>query len=98
MKRSYLISTALCLALTSPALAVENGDVLDTYVTIAAAKFEDSLITAQRLQAAVNALVADPSAEALQAAKTAWLAARVPYQQSEVYRFGNPIVDDWRAR
>jgi len=98
MKRSYLISTALCLALASPALAVENADVLDTYVTIAAAKFEDSLITAQRLQAAVNALVADPSAEALQAAKTAWLAARVPYQQSEVYRFGNPIVDDWEGK
>ncbi|MEX0311053.1 MAG: imelysin family protein, partial [Tateyamaria sp.] len=35
---------------------------------------------------------------ALQAAKAAWIAARVPYQQTEVYRFGNPIVDDWEGK
>lgn len=26
------------------------------------------------------------------------MAARVPYQQSEVFRFGNPIVDAWEGR
>ncbi len=98
MKRTYLTSTALLLALSTPAFAVERSDVLDTYADIAAAKYGDSLTTAQTLQAAVNALVADPSAEALQAAKGAWFAARVPYQQSEVYRFGNPIVDDWEGK
>ena len=41
--------------------------------------------TAQRLGAAVDALIAEPSAEALQAARAAWLAARVPYQQTEAY-------------
>lgn len=30
--------------------------------------------------------------------KQAWLAARVPYQQSEVFRFGNAIVDDWEGQ
>ena len=34
----------------------------------------------------------------MQAARTAWLAARVPYQQTEAYRFGNPIVDDWEGK
>ena len=29
---------------------------------------------------------------------SAWIAARVPYQQTEVYRFGNRIVDDWEGR
>jgi putative iron-regulated protein len=86
------------LALATPALAVENTDVLNTYADIAAAKFEDSLTSAQTLQAAVNALVANPSAEALEAAKAAWFAARVPYQQTEVYRFGNAIVDDWEGK
>lgn len=102
MKYTYLTSPstfgALLLALATPALAVEPSEVLDTYADIAAAKYSDSLTTAQTLQVAVNALVADPSAEALQTAKEAWLAARVPYQQTEVYRFGNPIVDDWEGK
>lgn len=98
MKYTYLTSTALLLALATPAFAVEPSEVLDTYADIAAAKYSDSLTTAQTLQVAVNALVADPSAEALQTAKEAWLAARVPYQQTEVYRFGNPIVDDWEGK
>jgi putative iron-regulated protein len=31
-------------------------------------------------------------------AREAWRAARIPYQQTEVYRFGNAIVDDWEGR
>lgn len=98
MTHRYLAPSVFLLALATPAFAVERSDVVDTYAAIAAAKYGDSLITAQTLQAAVNALVADPSAEALQAAKATWFAARVPYQQTEVYRFGNPIVDDWEGR
>ena len=97
MKR-YLLSSAIAVGLVTPALAVETTDVLDTYADIAAANYADSLITAQRLQAAVNTLVAVPSAENLTAARAAWLAARVPYQQTEVFRFGNAIVDDWEGR
>ncbi len=97
MKR-YLLTTAIAVGLATPALAVETTDVLDTYADIAAANYSDSLITAQRLQAAVKALVADPSAENLNAARAAWLAARVPYQQTEVFRFGNAIVDDWEGK
>ena len=98
MTRHLLLSTAALLALAVPALAVEKADVLDTYADIAAAAYGDSLITAQRLQAAVEALVADPSAENLAAARQAWIAARVPYQQTEVFRFGNAIVDDWEGK
>ncbi len=98
MKPTYFASTALCLALATPVLAVETTDVLNTYADIAAANYADSLTTAKTLQAAVNALVADPSADTLQAAKSAWLAARVPYQQTEVFRFGNAIVDDWEGK
>lgn len=98
MKRQHLLSTAIFLACATPALALEKTDVLDTYANIAAAKYDDSLVTAQRLQDAVNVLVADPSAETLAAAREAWVAARVPYQQTEVYRFGNAIVDDWEGK
>lgn len=87
----------LSLAATS-VLAQDKAEVLDTYADIAQAGYEDSLVKAQSLQQAVDAMLAEPSAEALQAARTAWLEARVPYQQTEVFRFGNAIVDDWEGK
>lgn len=97
MKR-LLAATLLTTALTAPALAVEPAAVVAHYADIAAAKYGDSLTTAKALEAAVDALIAAPSEETLKAAKDAWLAARVPYQQTEVYRFGNAIVDDWEGK
>ena len=92
--------SALCLttALAAPALAATPEEVTQHYADIALAGYQDSLTTAQALQQAVAALIATPSDETLQAARTAWLAARVPYQQTEAFRFGNPIVDDWEGR
>ena len=95
--KAALATTAL-VATPSLALAVEKAEVLDTYADIAAAAYGDSLSTAKTLQAAVDELIANPSAEALAAAKAAWLEARVPYQQTEAYRFGNAIVDDWEGK
>src|SRR5690606_1109472 len=54
--------------------------------------------TAKALDAAIDALVAKPSEETLAAAKAAWVAARAPYQQTEAFRFGNVIVDEWEGR
>ncbi|MCZ4351921.1 peptidase [Roseovarius aestuarii] len=98
MKRLSIASTALALTLASPAFAVEKGDVVQTYANIAAAGYGDSVTTAQRLLQAVNTLIDTPSAGALANARAAWLAARVPYQQTEVFRFGNAIVDDWEGK
>lgn len=78
--------------------AVEPKAVVATYSDLALAGYEDSLASARTLRKAVDALIAKPSAETLAAARAAWLAARVPYQQTEAYRFGNPIVDDWEGR
>ena len=39
-----------------------------------------------------------PRSDTLNAARDAWKASRIPYQQTEVYRFGNAIVDDWEGR
>ncbi|WP_265516067.1 imelysin family protein [Nitratireductor luteus] len=85
------------LAVTA-AQAAEPADALTTYADIALAGYEDSLVTARALDEKIKMLVADPSEETLEAARQAWLAARVPYQQTEAYRFGNPIVDDWEGR
>jgi len=73
-------------------------DVVATYANIAEAMYADSLSTAKALQTAVNAFIAEPTEANLTKAKKAWLAARVPYQQTEGYRFGNEIVDEWEGR
>ncbi len=86
-------------AIVLPAKAeTDPKAVIATYADIALAKYEDSLTAAKALDAAVDALIAKPSAETLAAAREAWKAARIPYQQTEVYRFGNPIVDAWEGR
>ncbi|WP_299706504.1 imelysin family protein [uncultured Tateyamaria sp.] len=97
MKLTMTTALGTVLLAAAPALA-DKAAVLDNYANIALAKYSDSLTTAQTLLAAVNDLTENPSAEALQAAKEAWLASRVPYQQTEVYRFGNAIVDDWEGK
>ncbi len=96
MRRLMMMTVATLIAL--PAVAQDKVAVLTTYADIAAAKYADSLSTAQVLQQAVAALIAAPSDATLTAARTAWLAARVPYQQTEVYRFGNAIVDEWEGK
>ncbi|MGB0901674.1 imelysin family protein [Halocynthiibacter sp.] len=100
--KSLILATS-ALALTAGAAfadghGVSKTDVLTNYANIAHAKYEDSLTTARALGLAVDALIADASAENLEAAKEAWLAARVPYQQTEVFRFGNAAVDDWEGK
>lgn len=92
--------TALLLstALATPMLAATPAEVAKTYADIAEATYADSLTTAQDLQTAVAALIAAPSEATLRAARAAWIAARPSYQQSEAFRFGNAIVDDWEGR
>lgn len=101
--RTTLIALAATMAaiVSQPAAAATDDEkkaVVATYADIAQAMYGDALAEAQKLKAAVAALVAKPSAVALQAARKAWLATRPSYQQTEVYRFGNAIVDDWEGK
>ncbi len=101
MTKFFAAASTLTLCVATAASAGDapaKADVLTTYANIAEAKYDDSLIAAKALQSAVNALIADPSDVTLHAARAAWIAARVPYQQTEVYRFGNAIVDDWEGK
>ncbi|WP_117193068.1 imelysin family protein [Rhizobium terrae] len=105
MIRKTVLGAALALFAASAAFTVTGAQaattsaaVLKHYSALAHAKYEDSLKTAQALDKAIDALIAKPGEETLKAAKDAWIAARIPYQQTEVYRFGNPIVDDWEGK
>jgi putative iron-regulated protein len=89
----------LCVAASPLAAKDANvAKVLETYADIAQAGYEDSLATAKTLQKAVETFIDKPTEENMKAARQAWIAARVPYMQTEAYRFGNPIVDDWEGK
>ncbi|UXN75239.1 peptidase [Devosia sp. A8/3-2] len=80
------------------AQAPSEDAVLANYADLALAGYEDALSTAKALDAAVDGLIADPSEATLLAAREARKASRIPYQQTEAFRFGNPIVDEWEGR
>ncbi|MGE3738275.1 MAG: imelysin family protein [Geminicoccaceae bacterium] len=90
------------LALAVPAAPEAAADgpaaVLGNYADIALAMYGDALASAEQLDQAIAALLRSPDETTLAAAREAWLAARVPYQQTEVYRFGNPLVDEWEGK
>ncbi|HPG23553.1 MAG TPA: imelysin family protein [Amaricoccus sp.] len=101
MKSCAITTCALALGVglaTEGNAEVGRTAILQTYADIAAAEYADSLGAARDLKAAVDALIAEPSEATLAGAREAWLAARVPYQQTEVFRFGNAIVDDWEGK
>ncbi|ERO64201.1 imelysin family protein [Pseudomonas piscis] len=72
--------------------------VVAHYADMVFAVYSDSESTAKTLQSAIDAFLAKPDDQTLAAAKAAWVAARVPYLQSEVFRFGNTIIDDWEGQ
>jgi len=99
--RARTVLSILALGLMSSVAMAEEpatADILDTYADIALAGYQDSLGTAQALDAAIDTLLATPTEANLTAAREAWKAARIPYQQTEAFRFGNAIVDDWEGR
>ncbi|KUJ72564.1 imelysin family protein [Thiomicrospira sp. WB1] len=67
--------------------------VLQTNADMAYAAYSDSLATALELKAAIADLRMNPSDDTLAAAKKAWLTAREPYGQTEVYRFRLSPID-----
>ena len=90
MKTRALVFAALAVCQTA-LLADEKIDALKkeavaNYAAIAGHAAADAYAQAVALQKAVKAFTSAPSAETHQAAKDAWIAARLPYLQSEVFR------------
>ncbi|MDO6562326.1 imelysin family protein [Amphritea sp. 1_MG-2023] len=99
--KSFISATILAGTLYSPiafSSAPAPTAIINNYANIALATYEDALFSAQHLQQSINTLLQNPTPVNLEQARHAWIAARVPYQQSEAFRFGNSIVDDWEGR
>ncbi|HHF2971006.1 TPA: imelysin family protein [Vibrio diabolicus] len=93
------IAASLLIASGSTVAAqVTKQQVVEHYADVAHAVFADSVTTAKTLDVKIDEFLKSPSAKKLEEVKQAWLDSRVPYQQSEVFRFGNAIVDDWEGQ
>ncbi len=78
--------------------AATPESVLKHYADLARMMYSDALFTAEQLEQSIDTFLAEPTKENLVASKAAWVAARVPYMQTEAYRFGNAIVDSWEGK
>ena len=105
MTTSFLRAAAFALAAAASSLAIGSAHaaadpaaIVKHYTDIAHAKYSDALDAAKALDTAIDAFIAKPGDDTLKAAREAWLKSRIPYQQTEAYRFGNPIVDEWEGK
>jgi putative iron-regulated protein len=91
----FLASTLLAPVFQAETIhAASSQEVLQSYSAHVFATYNDAYETAVELQAAVNALIAEPSAESLESARRAWLEARVIWGRTEVFRFYEGPIDD----
>ena len=100
----HVVALLACLTLTNlvqaelkpaPAKNIEAAAVVKHYAELVYAVYSDAESSARQLQMQIDDFLAAPSQAGLIAAQQAWKTARIPYQQSEVFRFGNPVIDDW---
>lgn len=97
--RIGLMLGACALALPAFAADAPSPDaVLKNASAMALAGYTDALTRAEALDKAVTDFIANPTDDSLKTARQAYIDARPAYQQTEAYRFGNPVVDDWEGR
>jgi putative iron-regulated protein len=73
----------------------EIAGAVETYAAGVEASYRAGLASAQAMDEAIDAFVADPTEANLEAAKQAWLDARDDYAPTEAFRFyGGPIDEE----
>ncbi|QSQ27824.1 peptidase M75 [Pyxidicoccus parkwayensis] len=87
---------------TLPESEVKQELVVNFADTVVVPTYQRLSTRLTELDAAARALQASPTADKLAAAKAAWFAARVPWEQSEAFLFGpvdsfgyDPALDSW---
>jgi putative iron-regulated protein len=70
-------------------------EIVKTYSEIVYASYVDSHAAAKSMSNSIDAFLDSPSEQSMVVAKESWISARLPYLQTEVYRFyGGPIDDE----
>lgn len=95
---TLIVFAAACLAPSrlaadSTGLTALKQAVAANYGRLAAAGYEDAVDGVRALAASVDAFLESPSAAGLDRARQAWIDARIPYAQTEAYRFYDGPID-----
>ena len=96
MKKIILLTLAFTILISYQLKA--DKEILVNYSNIAEAKYKDALTLAKKMHRSIERFMKDPNESNFNEVKDSWLEARTVYQQTEVFRFGNPIVDDWEGK
>jgi putative iron-regulated protein len=78
----------------APADLVTREEVVAHYAVMVHANYSDALDKAKQMQTAIETFLDAPSEATFEAAKRAWLEARLPYGQTEAYRFYDGPIDN----
>ena len=96
MKKIILLTLAFTV-IFSHQLKADN-EILVNYSNIAEAKYKDALTLAKKMHSSIEKFMNNTNESNFIDVKNSWLKARTIYQQTEVFRFGNPLVDDWEGK
>lgn len=107
-KKCLLVISSLCLSacsspVTSSITSVQSvtdsqkinySSIVENYSNIVYFNYLDSLNEIKKFQKEVNLFIANPTKQGFETLKNTWLNARIPYEQSEGYRFYEGPIDD----
>ena len=96
MKKIILLTFAFTVIFSYQIKA--DNEILVNYSNIAVAKYKDALILAKEMHSSIEKFMNNTNESNFKEVKDSWLKARTIYQQTEVFRFGNPLVDDWEGK
>jgi putative iron-regulated protein len=102
--RQFILLISLCAPILNAVAAPQEENLSDKravaihYTELAYAIYSDAEKSGMALQAGIEVFLKTPDQAGLIAARDAWKTARKAYLQSEVFRFGNPVVDDWEGK
>lgn len=94
LKQTVLVTMAVLVAATAASAQPTRSQVVERYADLLLANYDQVLDEAGDLRIALDSFTANPTAEGLEAAKQAWLAARPAYLQTEMARFYDGPIDN----
>ncbi|MFQ3200766.1 MAG: putative iron-regulated protein [Zhongshania sp.] len=102
--RQFILLISLCVLIPNAVAASQEETLSDKravaihYTELAYAIYSDAEKSGFALQVSIDVFLNAPSQTGLIATRDAWKTARKAYLQSEVFRFGNPVVDGWEGK
>lgn len=94
---AMFLATACSSSDDTSSASVSEADkaaAVQNYAALVKANYDDSLAQAKKVQAAIDAFLADTTEANFEAAKAAWVAARPSYLETEAFRFYNGPIDN----